>query len=882
MVFYKLFLLTLFASLYTVKIQGQKENDTDDTKLFANDFENFKMKKGSNNPSGCPFAKLFSHKTFKTQRNKNQYQRALQLEQITRIQNKILKKANISHSHTINKRQAFPFFTSPRFPFRANTRHRYRNTMKSTKIFHGAKKERKLQRFKTNKEIGEDSKTLTKMDENNKSDNFECPLEWEESITNCQVTHPYRSFSGICNNLDTNKNFGKHSSILRRLLPSEYDDGISHPRKMSKKQGIELPNPRYISSVVHHKDKINLDYRYTLALMQWGQFLDHDITLTPVIDALAECRHDCKEDGSFFDTSNKEVVIGPCYSIPIPKGDKYFPDVDQKTNSKRCLPVIRSLPAQKYLGPRDQMNAITSYIDASNLYGSDPCMNQQLRENMGGKMKVLKHPMSPNIFKPLMPRHAHHPECKSPTGKCFMTGDDRNSEQPGLASMHTMMLREHNRIAAKLELLNPHWSDDKIFQEARKVIIAINQHITYNEFLPRVLGPDLMRHFDLEIKASKNHKGHYNKYDRTCSADIHNEFATAAYRFGHSLIRSGFDLMSEPNSTSKHLPNHILLRNHFFQPDVIFGVHTVDKLVRGMVNIPMETYDRAMSNEVTEHLFEEQGKAFSGQDLAALNIQRGREHGIPGYTKYLSLCSKMLSKGTYDQNFETFADLNIVMNSEASSLLSVVYNNIEDIDLFTGGLSESSLPGAVVGRTFGCIIGLQFQKLRKCDRFWYENPNVGFTEEQLQEIKKVTLSSILCRNWDVTSPIQKWAFDMPDPKKNPVQPCSLEYHPTINMFSLWRDKSFGRSKLSGSRSCDIGGRIVKPGHEVRISACSICSCSFPEGETECYSDVVKSCEDLVEQFGRSAVAVDIACKAQCPEIVEQADIILSAPPLVPV
>lgn len=83
--------------------------------------------------------------------------------------------------------------------------------------------------------------------------------------------------------------------------------------------------------------------------------------------------------------------------------------------------------------------------------------------------------------------------------------------------------------------------------------------------------------------------------------------------------------------------------------------------------------------------------------------------------------------------------------------------HVDDIDLFPAALSEPSLPGGIVGPTFGCILGIQFQDLRKCDRFWYETPdeNIGFSSDQLREIKKVTLSTILCKNFDSPAPLQK-------------------------------------------------------------------------------------------------------------------------------
>lgn len=75
---------------------------------------------------------------------------------------------------------------------------------------------------------------------------------------------------------------------------------------------------------------------------------------------------------------------------------------------------------------------------------------------------------------------------------CFRAGDGRLSEQPALTSLHIVFLRLHNRIATELSALNSHWSDEKTFQETRKIIGAIVQHVTYREFLPIILGKQVL------------------------------------------------------------------------------------------------------------------------------------------------------------------------------------------------------------------------------------------------------------------------------------------------------------------------------------------------------------------------------------------------------
>lgn len=74
------------------------------------------------------------------------------------------------------------------------------------------------------------------------------------------------------------------------------------------------------------------------------------------------------------------------------------------------------------------------------------------------------------------------------TSACFNSGDGRSNEQPGLTAFHTIWLRYHNKLAETLSIVNSHWSDEKIYQETRRIVGALIQHITYREFLPILLG----------------------------------------------------------------------------------------------------------------------------------------------------------------------------------------------------------------------------------------------------------------------------------------------------------------------------------------------------------------------------------------------------------
>lgn len=149
--------------------------------------------------------------------------------------------------------------------------------------------------------------------------------------------------------------------------------------------------------------------------------------------------------------------------------------------------------------------------------------------------------------------------------------------------------------------------------------------------------------------------------------------------------------------------------------------------------------DEFITPELTNHLFQTEAFPF-GLDLAAINIQRGRDHGIASYTSWRHPCG--LSP------IQNWDDLSKVVGVESARRISFAYKSVHDIDLFVGGISEKPVVGGIVGPTFACIIAQQFSNLRKGDRFWYENPNLpnSFTLAQLNSLRRVTFSQVLCRS----------------------------------------------------------------------------------------------------------------------------------------
>jgi hypothetical protein len=340
--------------------------------------------------------------------------------------------------------------------------------------------------------------------------------------------------------------------------------------------------------------------------------------------------------------------------------------------------------------------------------------------------------------------------------------------------IHTLFVRNHNHIAAEMVRVNPHWNDETVFQEVRHINAALVQHITYNEFLPMVLGKEVMQRHGLIL----NKNGYFDGYDPLTNPSVSTGFTSAAFRFGHSLLPSTIERWSK----SHRYVGSQRLSEMLQQPYDLYKGGWADNYIMGLINQVAQALDNSMSQEVTNHLFQEPGKKW-GLDLAALNIQRGREHGIPSYNVWRDWCGF--------PKIYRFEDLNGIMSNQTVAGYRKYYATPDDIDLWSAGIAEKPLPGSMVGPTFACVIGKQFHNFRHGDRFWYENGGwpSSFTLEQLAEIRKMKLSRVLCDNSDDIDNIQVYAMVLPDHEINPRVPCKSGVLPKLDL-SKWRDASY--------------------------------------------------------------------------------------------
>jgi len=479
-----------------------------------------------------------------------------------------------------------------------------------------------------------------------------------------------RSIDGSGNNL-SNPDLNAAGTDFARVGPAHFADGISVP--------VDGPNPRAISNIVVAGDGDATNPEGLSGMMYaWGQFLDHDLDLA-------------NSDGTTH------------IDITVPPGDPNFVpgSVIELTRA-----IVDPLTGAGTGNPATAVNAVTGWLDASMVYGSNAATEMDLRL-ADGHMKT-----SAGDNLPI-------------ENGMFAAGDVRAAENPSLTALQTLFVREHNYQVDLLHQEHPNWTGDQLFDQARAIVTAEIQNITYTEFLPHLLGTDAITP--------------YHGYDPSVDPRITEEFAGAAYRFGHSIVSA--DTVKLDNNGATVGPEQEL-KDVFFEAPSAFAADTgADGVLRHLASDPSQALDVHIVDDLRNFLTDPP----DGQDLAAINIERGRDLGL----------------GTLNQTREAlglsdYTDFSqITSDPTTAAALKAAYGTVDKVDLWTGGLAEDHVAGAMVGQTFQAIIAEQFQDLRDGDRFWFQNE--GFDPKTLAQIESTTLSDIIERNTD-TPVMQSDAF----------------------------------------------------------------------------------------------------------------------------
>jgi hypothetical protein len=481
---------------------------------------------------------------------------------------------------------------------------------------------------------------------------------------------------------------------LARGVGSDYGDGVS------AMGGTGRAGARDVSNVMNAApEAIENPFGTTDYLWQWGQFLDHDIDLSEGTDPPEPA------------------------PIAVPPGDPYF---DPDATGSAVIPFNRSIhdPASGTGpdDPRQQLNEITGWIDASNVYGSDPERARALRVLDGtGRLATGPDDLLPDDDGTL-------PNATGGSSQVmFLAGDVRANEQVGLTALHTLFVREHNREADRIRARDPGLSGDAVYERARRHVRALMQQITYREFLPALLGADAFEP--------------YRGYDPGVDARIRNEFSTAAYRFGHSALSPR--LLRLNKRLRRRTDGHLALRDAFFNPDSVRFEGGIEPLLRGLAFQAHQRIDAYVVDDVRNFLFGQPGQG--GFDLAALNIQRGRDHGLASFND---------TRAAYGlARLEGFDELS--SDPEVQARLAAVYDHVDDVDLWVGGLAEDPAPGSQLGPLFHTIVVDQFTVLRDGDRFWYEH---ALPRDERDRVRRTRLSNVIRRNTRIGDELPRDVF----------------------------------------------------------------------------------------------------------------------------
>ena len=508
-----------------------------------------------------------------------------------------------------------------------------------------------------------------------------------------------RSYDGADNNLQATE-WGSTFSHLQRLADANYADGIS------SMVFDDRPGPREIRNAIvdqlSGEQVINV-YGTSDFLWQWGQFIDHDLGLT---------------DGSADEPQD----------IVVPIGDQHF---DPANTGSAVIPFNRALhdpdTGTDVDNVREQENEITSWIDGSMVYGSTDARAAALRVGPDSPfLKTSQGNLLPFNIEGLV--NANGP-VRQPAS-LFVAGDVRANEQVGLTVMHTLFVREHNRVASVLQAINPKATAERIFQAARRVVVAEIQKITYDEFLPALLGS----------RAISPYRG----YDSSINPTIYNEFSAAAFRLGHSMVSE--QLLRLDASGQELTDGHLNLAEVFFgAPKTIRTENDIDPILRGLAAQAHQGIDVQVVHPLRNLLFGAPGSG--GLDLTSLNIQRGRDHGLPTYNDMRLALNLPAAK-----DFSDITD-DVVLQRKLRS----IYGTVSSVDLWVGGLSETPLrkQGSQLGELFHTIVARQFTELRDGDRFWYQT---YLGAKGLKYVENRTLAKIIRQNTAIGDEIQDKVF----------------------------------------------------------------------------------------------------------------------------
>ncbi|KAE9420028.1 hypothetical protein Angca_005703, partial [Angiostrongylus cantonensis] len=497
-------------------------------------------------------------------------------------------------------------------------------------------------------------------------------------------TQEFQRYDGWYNNL-ANRDWGSAGSRLHRDSPSNYEDGVYM-------MNLSLPSARVLSELVFK-----------------GQVVAYEI--------MASTQTSCP----------LEIM-----KIPVPPGDPVYDINGTGTDIPFTRAKYDKQSGQGFNSPREQVNERTSWIDGSFVYSVMEAWVATMRSFENGTLKEGNQKRYPPLNNPHIPLNNPPPpqihRLLNPD-RLFLLGDSRVNENPGLLSFGIILYRWHNILAQKIQKENPSWTDEELFQAARRWLIATLQKIIFYDFLPALINE--------EVKP-------YTKYMPHVPPGISHAFASAAFRFPHSIVPPAMILRKNVNACEFReevggFPALRLCQNWWNAQDIV-QEYTVDEIILGMASQVSEADDIIVVEDLRDYIFGPMH--FTRLDVVASSIMRGRDNGLPSYN--------MLRKA-FNLPEKTWKTINPKLyqtNREMFDKLEALYGDINYLDAYVGGMLEvNNGPGEL----FKAIIKDQFERLRDSDRFWFENrQNDLFTDEEIKKIHKTTLRDIIRETTEIS------------------------------------------------------------------------------------------------------------------------------------
>jgi len=207
-------------------------------------------------------------------------------------------------------------------------------------------------------------------------------------------------------------------------------------------------------------------------------------------------------------------------------------DVAKMQKPKKLIEYLKSRCQYLTLVYVLQMNQVTHYLDASMIYGTTEEQTLSLRKMKGGELLSEIVNVDNKNADYMTLETVKTDVCQHGNGTCFRAGDIRANALPQVTVLHTLWMREHNRISRELFGFNPHYTDEELFQESKKIVTGFIQHITYNEWLPALLGVNYTKENGLGLLENE----YSNAYNETTDPAVSNSFANAILPFANSML----------------------------------------------------------------------------------------------------------------------------------------------------------------------------------------------------------------------------------------------------------------------------------------------------------------------------------------------------------